>query len=875
MISLSIKHILFYKRQSFYVFFSIAVASMILVAINTVLATDRKISIEQAREQYGDYHYVYNISQEKTDKINSLMDKYHIDKISCCQIGDSYETSSIGMELVSAELDWLQMTGSGILEGRYPNNIGEIALEEWVLEYFDGKKVGDEIELIGLKGKEQTKRKFIITGILKDREYAKDVGSKYGFVSEGETEGGKKQLFIKFEENGDIKGENVRFSKEMGSEANFINFYLLEKIDFGYRNLSLSSIMADKDKNKTSGIFQVYFMEWLAGSGIAGILGNIAIAVFCMVIVYSVFRISVQQRLPEFGNLEALGMEVSHIMLLLGTELLILFTLAAPVGGVLGVSIIWGIYTYYSWSGTLDFSSEYLQVIPKDILFSVALLSCSLLFVLILIGGWLHKIPIIEIIKQQVKQKGRNKKRFSWSKVTTAMMPVVLIRYFLQKKGRVAAMILMLSLGGTVFLTSNYIEGEIDRNNILTRRAENGTNADIQIQTETLSLQGIIPEETVKDISSMSEVELAEPVSTYLGAMLLENSQIEKLWLENEYWKYLDDGVKRNEQLFGGSMEDEQGKKVLKTEIYGYDDAMLRDLKDYLIEGSIDSVKGDNVVILQTVLDGTGNNGLKLHTGDKVTLRYPKENHGDFWPNGDHKILQMKPKGKYKDMYEERTFTIGGVVKNAIAKDEYLMEGAPQLIMPNTEFRQIFDVDGYNMISVQLGSGKQAEQAAKKIRSMTSGIERCGVIDYTEEIIRQNEFLAQKMLLVHIIVVLLFLMGLFNILSSVNYILIERRKEIAVIRAMGITDFRLMRSMIGEGLLYGFVISVLMIAFTMVIQYPIKYVFDHGLMFINARYVFDWWSALIMTGINILFSIIAVVLPTRILLFTEIKDELQ
>lgn len=152
MILLSIKYIRFYKKQSIYVFFSIVAAAMILIAVNVALATDCKISLEQARDIYGDYHYVYNIQNDNTD-ITGVAKKYPIEKISSCRIGDSYETSSVGIELVSAEQEWLGMTGSGILEGAYPKNEGEIALEKWVLDYFEGKAVGDEIELKGVKNK--------------------------------------------------------------------------------------------------------------------------------------------------------------------------------------------------------------------------------------------------------------------------------------------------------------------------------------------------------------------------------------------------------------------------------------------------------------------------------------------------------------------------------------------------------------------------------------------------------------------------------------------------------------------------------------------------------------------------------------------------
>lgn len=874
MVLLSIKYILFYKKQSMYVFFSIIAAAMILVAVNVALATDGKISLEQARDVYGDYHYVYNIKEDSVKNVIAIAKKYPVEKIATCRTGNSYETSTIGMELVSAGPEWLRMTGAELLKGTYPRKDNEIALEQWVLDYFEGKTIGDEIALKGLKNNKNTTRKFKICGILKDREYTKDVGTKCGFVSATETKGGKNQVYIKFNEGKDIKNINNKFASEIGSKANYINFNLLEKVDFEFRDLTLSSIFKDNTK-KSSGKIQVYFMEWLAGSGIAQMLGNIAIALFAMIIVYSVFRISLQQRLTEYGNLEALGFSDKDIIVLLGGELLLLFVLAVPVGCLLGVFVVKEIYIYYSHLGVLNFPAEYLQVSVKDILFSITLLFAALLIILLLAIRFLRRVSVINLMKGQLRQRTRNKQCHSWSGWTTHMMPVVLLKYFFEKKGRVAAMILMLSLGGTVFLTSSYVEKEIDRNNILEQRAENGTNADIQVQTETLTLQGIIPEKKVQQISEMPEVSLSEPVSTYLGAMLLSSNEIDKTWLKNRYWKYLDDGVKRNIQLFGGSMATEQDKKILKTEIYGYDKPMLKELENYLIEGSIDSVNQKNTVILKTILDGVGNNGLKLHVGDKIALRYPKENHGDFWPNGDHNILRMKPEGKYKDYYEEKTFIIGGIVKDAIAKDEYLMEGAPQLIMPNAAFRQIFDVDGYNMVSVQLNSGKQAGQAAKKIRSIVKDTKRCGVIDYTEDIIKQSELLGQKMLLVHIVVVLLLVMGVFNILSSVNYILIERRKEFAIIRAMGVTDSKLIQSMIGEGILYGLIISVLMAGFSLMIQYPIKYIFDHGLMFINAKYDFDWKLALEMTGINILFSVFAVILPARMILFTDIKNELK
>ena len=131
------------------------------------------------------------------------------------------------------------------------------------------------------------------------------------------------------------------------------------------------------------------------------------------------------------------------------------------------------------------------------------------------------------------------------------------------------------------------------------------------------------------------------------------------------------------------------------------------------------------------------------------------------------------------------------------------------------------------------------------------------------------------MILVRIIVILLLAIGFFNILSTVNYILMEKKKEFAVMRAMGITDSRLMCTMAWEGVAYGSIISILMIIFTIVIQIPVKYFMDHGFVFINAQYSFYWPLAIGVTGVNILLSLIAVILPAKRVLFHEITEELS
>ena len=94
-------------------------------------------------------------------------------------------------------------------------------------------------------------------------------------------------------------------------------------------------------------------------------------------------------------------------------------------------------------------------------------------------------------------------------------------------------------------------------------------------------------------------------------------------------------------------------------------------------------------------------------------------------------------------------------------------------------------------------------------------------------------------------------------------------------RAMGITDVQLTRTMFGEGVAYGVIVSVLMIVFTLLVQIPVKYFLDHGFVYLNAQYTFNWPLAFLVAGVNILLCVIAVILPAKRILFHEITEELS
>lgn len=891
MLRLSLKYIRFFKEQSLYVLLGIVVTVAILTSVNSAFETNNKMALERAREISGDYHYWYNqLSKDKVDTAFALKEQCQIEKLGYLYSGKVYSAmenpTTIGLK--AADTGYREMFGSELLEGRYPEKKGEIALEEYVLAYFTDKGLGTQIQLT-LDGQTDT---YTVVGILEDMESenTKGFGQKWIYVSENQIENGYYQLLVKFDERKDILKLQKDFTRQLGVEKDpSPNRNILLKIDYqtfmGKEYINLSSSADEGGEG-----YGVYFKEWLAGKGIDKTLGTTFATVFSMIILYSIFRISVQQRIREYGKMQAFGIEKKDMMLLLGGELFLMFLVGFPLGTLVGAVVVWGIYQYFTGMGAIAFSVSFSELLSwEDILRNIGVFFFVLVFIVCVVTFQLSRMNVLETIRGE--KEDRKRRRFFgfwkgkrgriWSKKTDVMMPVVLFKQFLEKKGRVITMILMLAVGGTVFLVGNYLEEQTVRNNRLTQITDSGTNADIRVSIEHSRLANDITREQVKQIGELPEVRSVEPVSYYFGAILLKRDQIRKEIQDSNFSFWSSQDQRNNLASVGGTLTEEgKDKYNLKSEIYGYDDAMLEELKDFVLDGDIDSVKNqEDTAILQTVMNGIGDwDIIRFQAGDQITIRFPKESIG--WVTDENQqILGMVPEGEYKESYEEKTFTIGAVVKGGIADNtQFLVDGYASdagIILPNNRFHEIFDADGYNMVSVQLKDKKTADEAAREIRRITKGIDGISVIDFTDEIVRNQEYLDQTMILVRIIVFLLLAIGFFNTISSVNYMLLEKRKEFVVMRAMGITDAQLARTMIGEGAVYGVIVSVLMVVFSFLIQIPVKYFLDHGFVYLNAQYTFNWPLAFLITGLNILLSVVAVILPAKRVLFNEISKELS
>lgn len=115
-------------------------------------------------------------------------------------------------------------------------------------------------------------------------------------------------------------------------------------------------------------------------------------------------RKPIQQRIREYGKLEAFGWEIKDIACLLGSERFILFLIGFPAGTVLGAARIRGIYQHYEKTGAIDLAISYQDSVAiQDVLRNAALILTVLFFIILLVTIQLKRMTIVETIHGKAK----------------------------------------------------------------------------------------------------------------------------------------------------------------------------------------------------------------------------------------------------------------------------------------------------------------------------------------------------------------------------------------------------------------------------------------------------------------------------------------
>ena len=615
------------------------------------------------------------------------------------------------------------------------------------------------------------------------------------------------------------------------------------------------------------------------------------LCLFSLFVIYSVFSISVSKRTSEYGILQTLGISEAQIGGTLLLELWMLFFIGYPLGCFLGNGILSLVYQELSgvFGGkgivgaetglsvadhTLAEGENAVEffVSVDAMVFGFLFLLISLAFVAFIVDRSLRKHSLKAVMSGDTSF---TKRRKIYALRNINMANVVVRKFMFANKRKVIGIIVSLSIGGCVFLCTTYMVENLKVHAELSLVSDDGLGSEYRISLKSDSLKDTIPKAVADKIKNMPETEHVYATKYTMGELQLSRKEFlsEEEW--SDYFKYQNQEPYFIQRYDGICKQQEDGNYRIKYNVYGYDEAMIEQLQDFILEGEIqpETIKNKNQVIVTANMDGQGNYyfyGKK--PGDKITLRVPKtENYTD-------ELLKFQ---SGEENYIEKEFEIAAIVSRPLAQEKNFLntevwKNAQSVIMTGEQMEENFGITDYSFINASPADGADAEIVSNQLLQVIRDVPKAVLQDYTSAIETQKDYLKQQQIFFSSIAVILLIISLFHIANSMNHTILARRREYGIIRAMGITDSGFYKMILQTGILYGVLADVfIFLLYNLVLRRVMDYYMAHVLQFLHLT---TNVPNLVLIGIMILnvgIAVMAVMFPAWKMIKENIISEIR
>ena len=868
----------YYKSQTLAIFVSVLLTASLLSGISSLIYSSQKSDLANRKTIYGDWHYYVETDKETYVSVQSgdKGDGYDLEQCGKMEIRDVVSEEFL-ITFIHADETYRQMAHRELLEGTFPEKENEIAADGYVLSNlgFSGNP-GDSLR-IGEKD-------YVVTGVLKS-EWAASSSEMEVFVSDSFVgRGSQTFLYLKFDEDKKLYRQLDAFLQEhrISSEAvvgnDEVTQYLGgEKPQSFYDTVKFG--LTSEEGNFTYIVLQLQSDYNLAYYGMILLL-----CLFSLFIVYSVFNISVSKRTSEYAMLQTLGVSEQQIGGTLLLELWILFLVGYPLGCLLGNGMLSLVYQRFSGvfgEQVLSVADQTLAEGSGGIQFYLSWGAMVFGFVFLLISFALIAFLVVRSMRKQSLKEGMSgdlsftKRRKIYALRHVNMAGVVVRKFMFANRRKVVGILLSLSIGGCIFLCTTYMVENLKVHAELSLKSDDGLSSEYRIGLKSNSLEDTIPESVADQIKSMPETDQVYATKYTLGEIQLTKGE----FLADERWKdffqYQNEEPYFIQRYAGICNQQEDGTYRIKYDVYGYDEAMMEQLRDYVLEGEIlpETIKKENQVIVTANMDGQGNYyfyGKK--PGDTITLRVPKpEAYTDD-------LLKFQSE---EENYIEKEFVIVAIVSRPLAQEQDFLntevwENAQSIIMTNEQMKENFGITNYSFIHASPAEGAETASVSNQLLQTIRDVPKAVLQDYTSAIKTQRNYLNQQQIFFSSIAVILFIISLFHIMNSMNHTILARRKEYGIMRAMGITDSGFYKMILQTGILYGLLADALIfVCYHYIFRRVMDYYMAHVVQFLH---VTSTVPNMVLAGImvlNVVLAIVAVMIPARKMIRENIISEIR
>ncbi|MDU6247819.1 MAG: FtsX-like permease family protein [Paeniclostridium sordellii] len=842
-LNLGLRYMQTYKARSFAIILSMVLSVAMIVGILTLTKTEDMNSLQTMKYNTGIYHTTFkNLNDKQLKIIENSENLENVGAFNFHGITTDKEKQSVIM--VNCNEDYI-ISNSKLEKGRFAKNKNEIVAEEWVLKNLGLEpKLNQTIKLnIEDTSKNIKDEEFKLVGIIKDRPTEKQIG--------------KMQMYLPLQKNSEHLEVGLAFNEKID-----IPIYIEElakKANVNKDNISSLDdlITISRDANNVS---------------LNTVLSALVISLICGVVVYSIFNISMYKRFKEYGILRAIGARNFKVFKLILNELMTLSLIGIPIGTVLGI-IVSAISNKYASELKTNIALNG-EIIKLHMIYPIVEIILAILFmivILLLIAFFtyrkINKLSIIDAIKGNRKSDNMKKNIITVKTLRKYMKTYKSISFknIWRNKKRCIMIILSMSICGILFINSNY-KSHLDQSDdfIVDRFMFN--NSDMRIDVYGTGNQRVgLSKEDINKIETIDGVKEVVKSQIMNGRMVMDEKDIAiKGYFENINKSSRGEGLSK-----GYLVKDKLNNElILKQNLRGYDDKALKELNNYLVEGSIDIERMKNedlaVIYIPRVVDekhggkieynivDNGKPVSDIKVGDTVKVKYPKGKIDveKYWKGiGDYDFI-------------EKSFKVGAIVDYPFADDNmYSGDCGVDVIVSDSNLKDMTGLGNYDLVYVNQEKGfdhKKINQELGKIGSKVSGTTTTDMTKEKED----NQKMNQKIMLYNYgIIAVMFTISIFNIINNVSYSLTSRTSEFGMLRAVGISEEKFKYMIIFEGLLYGVVSSLIVIIVGVLLQLHIYNEFRFESLGMNFKILYV--DYILITITNIAIGLLSTYFPAR------------
>ena len=876
MLKLALRYMRYYKNQTLAILFSIILTAALLAGISSLLYSNEMNDLENNRSIYGDWHYKVEVNEEQFENILQRKEQkgYRLEECGHLEIREAIE-EPYRIVLESVDATYQTMLHREIIQGKYPVEENEIAGDLYTLGNlgFTGN-VGDTLTI--------GEKKYIVTGIVNSEwvsnqeffelfvgeNFVGNLDYHYAYLKFDEGEKLYKQLdcFLNIHRlNSDFVENNDEVITYLSGEK---PDRILDIIHFGLHN--------------KEGNFTYIILKLQSEYHLGFYMMLVFLCIFSILVIYSVFHISVSKRMSQYAILQTLGATEGNLFGALTIELWILFLIGYPVGVTTSMGFLKVFYDKLgkAWGDGTSIRASQIdtseQIIKRSkniyiawnvVLMAVVLLFIALIWIAFMTLRSIRKQSLNDIMKETSLIAKKHRKIYCLSH--RSLSNVLIKKFMFTKKRKFFSILISLSFGGCIFLCTTYMVENLKIHAELSMKSDDGLNSEYCVSLKTDQLSDTIPISVVDTIKSNTALDEVYATKYTLG-------EIEILKQELKWENYFDEmnGYDAFQRDFNGiCVEKDQDHVGIKYDVYGYEDTVIKTLNDYLLEGSIDLEKlNDNRVIVVANMDGQGNyNFYGKHPGDEIKLRVPK------MKNYRKEALKFT---RPSDEYVEVNLKIQAIVTRTLVNEHgFLNQGgwdnAPSIILSNEQMVDYFGIENYHMINASPKENENTMDTVRELLVAIKDVPRATLKDYSTVIIKQKSYLERQQLFFSGIAVIVLIISLFHIMNSMHYSILARRHEFGILRAMGITDEGFYRMIAKEGLLYGFLANVLIfLVYNIVLRRFMIYYMQHVVQFLHIEETIPNLLWIIIFLLNLIIALISVMIPARQVVKSNIINEI-